>query len=110
MNIEHQRHTLAHLLAAAVRELYPDAKPTIGPAVDNGFYYDFDDLKNPDLPALEAKMKELLPSWTDSFPDTGLVTGGRTLPSFGWRRPRRSVTTRSNERTLPLDETSYEVS
>ncbi len=65
MNIEHQRHTLAHLLAAAARELYPNAKPTIGPAVDNGFYYDFDDLKNPDLPALEAKMKELLPSWTE---------------------------------------------
>lgn len=64
-SIEHQRHTLAHLLAAAVRELYPDAKPTIGPAVDNGFYYDFDDLKNPDLPALEAKMKELLPSWME---------------------------------------------
>lgn len=65
MNIEHQRHTLAHLLAAAVQELYPDAKPTIGPAVDNGFYYDFDDLKNPDLPAIESKMKELLPAWTD---------------------------------------------
>lgn len=64
-NIEHQRHTLAHLLAAAVKELYTDAKPTIGPAIDNGFYYDFGDLKNPDLPALENKMKELLPAWTD---------------------------------------------
>lgn len=64
-NIEHQRHTLAHLLAAAVKELHPDAKPTIGPAIDNGFYYDFGDLKNPDLPALETKMKELLPAWTD---------------------------------------------
>jgi threonyl-tRNA synthetase len=36
------RHTLAHLLAAAVLETYPDAKPTIGPTIDNGFYYDFE--------------------------------------------------------------------
>ncbi len=36
------RHSLAHLLAAAVLELYPDAKRTIGPAIDDGFYYDFD--------------------------------------------------------------------
>ena len=37
-----KRHTLAHLLAAAIKEMYPEAKPTIGPAIDNGFYYDFD--------------------------------------------------------------------
>ena len=36
------RHTVAHLLAAAVQELYPDAKRTIGPVIENGFYYDFD--------------------------------------------------------------------
>ena len=41
-NLAAKRHTLAHLLAAAVLELYPDAKPTIGPAIDNGFYYDFE--------------------------------------------------------------------
>ncbi|NQV11984.1 hypothetical protein HQ524_01345, partial [Candidatus Uhrbacteria bacterium] len=35
------RHTASHLLAAAVIELYPDAKRTIGPVIDNGFYYDF---------------------------------------------------------------------
>ena len=35
------RHSCAHLLAQAVTELFPDAKPTIGPPVDNGFYYDF---------------------------------------------------------------------
>jgi threonyl-tRNA synthetase len=39
--LEHRRHSLAHLLAAAVMELYPDAKRTIGPAIDDGFYYDF---------------------------------------------------------------------
>ncbi|MFA6404958.1 MAG: threonine--tRNA ligase [Candidatus Paceibacterota bacterium] len=60
-----KRHTLAHLLAAAVLELYPEAKNTIGPAIDNGFYYDFDDLKitDEDLPKIEKKMKELLPKW-----------------------------------------------
>lgn len=60
-----KRHSLAHLLAAAVLELYPTAKNTIGPAVDNGFYYDFDNLKisDADLPKIEKKMKELLPTW-----------------------------------------------
>jgi len=60
-----KRHTLAHLLAAAVLELYPEAKNTIGPAINNGFYYDFDNLKisDADLPKIEKKMLELLPSW-----------------------------------------------
>ena len=40
--LEQKRHTLAHLMAAAVLKEYPHAKPTIGPAIDNGFYYDFD--------------------------------------------------------------------
>jgi threonyl-tRNA synthetase len=66
-SLEEKRHSLAHLLAAAVLELYPDAKNTIGPAVDNGFYYDFEFLSpigDADLPKIEKKMKELLPSWT----------------------------------------------
>jgi threonyl-tRNA synthetase len=65
-NLEHIRHTLAHLLAAAIKELYPDAKPTIGPAIEDGFYYDFDfasPISDTDLPKLEEKMRELLPSW-----------------------------------------------
>ncbi len=41
-SLEHKRHTLAHLLASVVLEKYPHAKPTIGPAIDTGFYYDFD--------------------------------------------------------------------
>jgi threonyl-tRNA synthetase len=68
-NIEHIRHTLAHLLAAAVAQLYPDAKPTIGPSIDNGFYYDFDfGSKTPsenDLPKIEKVMRKLLPSWKE---------------------------------------------
>ncbi|MEK7081588.1 MAG: hypothetical protein AAB905_00010 [Patescibacteria group bacterium] len=68
-NLENKRHSLAHLLAAAVLELYPEAKNTIGPAIDNGFYYDFDNLKisDADLPKIEKKMRELLPSWTKFF-------------------------------------------
>lgn len=66
--LEEKRHTLAHLLAAAVAEAYPHAKATIGPAVNDGFYYDFDfsggDAPGEaDLPKLEAAMREMLPSW-----------------------------------------------
>ncbi len=56
------RHSTAHLLAYAVKELFPDAQVTIGPVVDNGFYYDFS-YKRPftpeDLQAIEKKMLEL---------------------------------------------------
>lgn len=61
------RHSLAHLLGAAVLELYPDTKLTLGPAIDNGFYYDFDfteKISDEALRAIEKKMKELLPTWT----------------------------------------------
>lgn len=60
------RHSLAHLLGAAVMELYPDAKLTLGPAIDDGFYYDIKFSAIPssdDLPKIEAKMRDLLPSW-----------------------------------------------
>lgn len=61
------RHSAAHLLAAAVMELYPTAKRTIGPSIDQGFYYDFDfgDLKitESDLPKIEKKMRQLVTSW-----------------------------------------------
>ncbi len=65
MNI---RHTLAHLLAASVKEIYPYAKPTIGPAIENGFYYDFDfsdgeKITEKNLSRIEQKMRELLKKW-----------------------------------------------
>lgn len=65
-NIERQRHSLAHLLGAAVTELYPDAKLTLGPAIDDGFYYDINFTKSPieaDLVTIENKMREILPTW-----------------------------------------------
>ncbi len=56
------RHSTAHLLAYAVKSLYPDAQVTIGPVIENGFYYDFA-YKRPftpeDLAAIESKMTEL---------------------------------------------------
>jgi len=62
------RHTLAHLLAQAVVQLYPGAKLTLGPAVDNGFYYDIDfgaeKISDADLAKVEETMRANLPSWT----------------------------------------------
>jgi threonyl-tRNA synthetase len=65
-NIEQIRHSLAHLLAAAVIELYPGAKPTIGPAIETGFYYDFDlptAISDKELLKIENKMREIVKSW-----------------------------------------------
>ena len=68
LKLMNKRHTLAHLLASAVLEMYPDTKATIGPAIDNGFYYDFD-FKSPisdkDLAKIEKKMRDNLKSWTE---------------------------------------------
>ncbi len=88
MKIEKIRHSLAHILAAAVKEIYPDVKFGIGPAIENGFYYDFDvsrpnseriktnkkrifvqnslssiensGIKLEDLPKIETKMREII--------------------------------------------------
>lgn len=61
------RHSCAHLLAKAVLELYPGAHNAIGPAIENGFYQDFDfgerKISDSDLQRIEEKMGEILPSW-----------------------------------------------
>src|SRR5688572_27135096 len=57
------RHDAAHVMAQAVQELYPGTQVTIGPVIENGFYYDFarDDPFTPDdLPKIEAKMREIV--------------------------------------------------
>ncbi len=56
------RHTTAHVLAEAVKRLYPDAKLTIGPAIETGFYYDFDaePFSRDDLDELEKEMKKII--------------------------------------------------
>ncbi len=61
MDLNELRHSCAHLLASAVNELYPNAKMAIGPSIEDGFYYDFDNLniENKDLPKIESKMHEI---------------------------------------------------
>ena len=77
--LEILRHSCAHLLAQAVTELYPGAKPTIGPAIENGFYYDFamDPIGEEDLKAIEKKMQELsrknLPVSREEYTDEELL-------------------------------------
>jgi threonyl-tRNA synthetase len=71
VDIAHLRHTAAHVLAYAVQDLYPDAKPTIGPAIENGFYYDFDRstaFTPDDLAKLQARMREIVAA---DYPMTG---------------------------------------
>ncbi|MBQ9755224.1 MAG: threonine--tRNA ligase [Lentisphaeria bacterium] len=63
MELETIRHSAAHLMAAAVKKLYPETKFDIGPATDNGFYYDFDmehRLTVEDLAQIEKAMKKML--------------------------------------------------
>ncbi len=83
--LEAKRHTLAHLLAQAVLEHYPNAKLTLGPAVDNGFYYDVDfgadKVSDADLSKLEATMKKHLPEWT-AFAHKE-VSGDEARSAFG---------------------------
>src|SRR5574343_620840 len=62
-NIENIRHSLSHIMAQAVLEFWPKAKLGMGPAIENGFYYDFQlpkPLEPADLQKIEAKMKELI--------------------------------------------------
>jgi threonyl-tRNA synthetase len=84
-NLEHIRHSLAHLLAAAVLNLWPETKITLGPTVENGFYYDFDlpcpseasgeggpePINDSSLPKIEKKMRELLKKW-DKFEQSNI--------------------------------------
>lgn len=67
-NLEHLNHSCSHLLAAAVTSLWPEALPTLGPAIENGFYYDFDfgaaKISEEDFPKIELKMKELVKTWS----------------------------------------------
>ncbi|OGK32056.1 threonine--tRNA ligase [Candidatus Roizmanbacteria bacterium RIFCSPHIGHO2_02_FULL_43_11] len=63
------RHSCAHLLAKAVKDLWPGTHNAIGPSIENGFYQDFDfgDIKisEADLPMIEKRMHELLPQWKE---------------------------------------------
>src|SRR4051812_11218135 len=64
--LDNLRHSTAHLLAAAIMKLWPDTKRTIGPSIEDGFYFDFE-FKNPisekDFPKIEKTMREILKTW-----------------------------------------------
>ena len=80
------RHDAAHVLAEAVQELYPGTQVTIGPAIENGFYYDFarnEPFTPEDFPAIEAKMREI-------------VRARRPVrPLQAWTARRRSASSRT---------------
>ena len=62
-NLYKIRHSAAHIMAQAVLEMFPDGKITIGPPVENGFYYDFDlprNLTPEDLQAIEKRMRQIV--------------------------------------------------
>src|SRR5450759_4573921 len=73
--LEILRHSTSHLLAQAVKELFPDAQVTIGPVIEDGFYYDFA-YERPftpdDLTAIEAKMQQLV---AEDYPISRTVLG-----------------------------------
>ena len=59
---EMYRHSMSHILAKAIKQLYPNVKLAIGPAIDNGFYYDFDNvtITPEDFGKIEDKMREII--------------------------------------------------
>ncbi len=67
-NLAALRHSLAHLLGASVKEIYPNAHLTLGPAIDDGFYYDVDfgtdKFTESDLAIVEQKMRDMAKTWT----------------------------------------------
>ena len=74
--VEILRHSCAHLVGHAVKQLWPDAKMAIGPTIENGFYYDIDlehMLTDEDIEKLEARMKQLAKSHYDVVKKSGYL-------------------------------------
>jgi threonyl-tRNA synthetase len=82
-NIEINRHSLAHILASAVLEMFPEAKFGVGPNIENGFYYDFElprTLIPEDLPILEKKMIKII---NKNFPfEKSIVSREKSIELF----------------------------
>src|SRR3990167_8483382 len=66
-NLDNLRHSCAHLLAAAIMEIWPEAKLTLGPPIEEGFYYDIDfgsvKVTEADFSRIEQKMHQLVKDW-----------------------------------------------
>jgi len=69
MNLNNLRHSTSHLMASAVKEIWPEVKVTIGPSIENGFYYDFDfgkeKISESDFPKIESTMKTIVKDWKE---------------------------------------------
>lgn len=94
LQLEHVRHSLAHVLAASVRALYPGAKNAIGPAIENGFYQDFElpqPISDSDFPAIEAKMREVLASWSGKGTTREEVSPERALEIYNWNEYKQEL-------------------
>ncbi|MDD2935552.1 MAG: threonine--tRNA ligase [Candidatus Pacebacteria bacterium] len=80
-NIEKIRHSLAHIMAGAVREKFPNMKFGIGPIIENGFYYDFDDveIKDTDLQKIQKEMKKLIQKNIDFEKEEISVTDAKKM-------------------------------
>ncbi|OGK22903.1 threonine--tRNA ligase [Candidatus Roizmanbacteria bacterium RIFCSPHIGHO2_02_FULL_37_24] len=87
------RHSCAHLVAAAVIDLYPGAQNAIGPAIEDGFYQDFDlgdhVISEDDLPRIEEKMKKILESWDSMNEET--VAPEKAKEVFHWNQYKREI-------------------
>ncbi len=80
--LEIYRHSTSHIMAQAVTELYPDVKVTIGPSIEDGFYYDFDyeaTFSPEDLVQIEKKMKEIISS---NYPFQRMIMGRQEAIEF----------------------------
>lgn len=85
--LQNIRHTMAHLTAAAVRELWPGSQNAIGPAIENGFYQDFEiagTITEKDLPKIEKRIRQLIPKWTHF--EKKEVTKEEALKEFAWNK------------------------
>jgi threonyl-tRNA synthetase len=84
-HLQRIRHTMAHLTAAAVRELWPGSQNAIGPAIENGFYQDFEvagTITDQDLKKIEKKIRQIIPKWTHF--EKKEVTKEEALKEFAW--------------------------
>ncbi len=84
-NLFNNRHSLAHILLMAVKHHFPHAKPTLGPVIENGFYYDFDftggpKVKEEDFEKIEKTMREIIAKKLDFVKEE--ITAGQALGLF----------------------------
>lgn len=99
------RHTAAHILAQAVKRLYPDAKCTIGPAIDEGFYYDFD---MPSLGREELDKIEAVAAGTALVAIGSAVKTGLSNIASGGYSSSASVATSGNYGSSPSVSTAFD--